>query len=143
MSMPNLLQVGKSKYDGPKSHRAIIMQIHMDCKQGMSRNYIERVVGLFFGHTGIQGYMRDGENFRIPGLGTFILTKRGKRKREREAAKRLEKRRVSHNKKISKYMKKYRVQKAMEKVNKNRAEIGMEPLDIKTFAKITGRKLPR
>lgn len=139
--MQNLLQAGKSKYDGPKTHRAIIMQIHKDCKQAMSYGFIDRVVGLFFSHIGIQRFMVKGENFRIPGLGSFYLSKSGRRKRAKLEAKRIERKRLSHNRKVRKYMKKRRAQKALDKVNKNRAEIGMEPLKFNTFIKITGRKL--
>jgi hypothetical protein len=139
--MPNLLQAGKSKYDGPKNHRAIIRQIHKDCKQAMSCDFIDRVVGLFFSHIGIQKYMLKGVNFKIPLLGSFSLSKRGQRKRAKFEAKRNERARLSHNKKMSKYMKKRRAQIALKKVNKNRAEIGMEPLKFNTFIKITGRKL--
>lgn len=141
MLTQNLLQAGKSKYEGPKNHRAIIMQIHKDCKQAMSYGYINKVVGLFFSHVGIQRYMAKGENFRIPLLGSFYLSKRGKRKRAKLQAKRIERARLSHNKKMSKYMKKRRAQIALGKVNKNRAEIGMEPLKLNIFMKITGRKL--
>lgn len=139
--MPNLLQAGRSKYDGPKNHRAIIMQIHKDCKQAMSYDFINRVVGLFFSKHGIFKYLYRDENFRVPHLGSFYLSKKGQRKRARLKEMAIESARLSHNRKVSKYMKKMRARNAFDKVNKNRAEIGMEPLKFNTFIKITGRKL--
>lgn len=136
MSTRNLLQAGRAKYDGPKSHRAIIKQIHMDCKQRMSCDFINKVVGLFFGYTGIQKYMQRGENFRIPGLGTFMITKKGKEILAIQAAKQAELNRLINDRKVSKY----RHKMALKKVNKNRTSIGMDPLDFDTFIKISGRK---
>ena len=141
MSTRNLLQVGKAKYDGPKSHRAIIRQIHKDCKQGMSCDFIDKVVGLFFGFTGIQKYMQRGENFRIPGLGTFMITKRGKKILTAQDIKQAELTRLSHNRKVYKYRHKKEDPIAFEEVNKNRKEIGMKPLTFDTFMLISGRSL--
>ncbi len=140
MSTRNLLQAGRAKYDGPKNHRAIIRQIHMDCKQGMSFYFINRVVGLFFGHTGIQNYMERGENFRIPGLGTFMITQSGKKMLARKSAKKAEMFRLAHNRKMNKYSRKIRNNKAFNEVNKNRVSIGMDPLDFDIFMKISKRK---
>jgi len=140
MSIRNSLQAGKAKYDGPKSHRAIIKQIHMDCKQGMSCNFINKVVGLFFGHTGIQRYMELGENFRIPGLGTFMITKKGKQNLQRLNTKKLELARLSHNRKMLKYSRKKRNTAAFKRVNKNRRKTGMEPLSFDIFIRISKRK---
>ncbi len=140
MSTRNLLQAGKTKYDGPKSHRAIIRQIHMDCKQGMSCDFIDKVVGLFFGFTGIQRYMRRGENFRIPGLGTFMITKKGKKILADQVIKQAELTRLSHNRKVYKYRHKKEDPIAFEEVNKNRKEIGLKPLTFDIFMQILRRK---
>ena len=136
----NSLQAGRAKYDGPKSHRAIIRQIHMDCKQGMSCGFINRVVGLFFGDTGIQRYMRRGENFRIPGLGRFVITKKGKEILAIRIAKQAELTRLSHNRKVYKYRHKKEDPIAFREVNKNRRKIGMKPLTFDIFMQISGRR---
>lgn len=106
----------------------------------MSYDYIDRVVGLFFKPTGILRYMKGGESFRIPGFGTFKITRKEKLKRERDAERAKERRRLSHNRKIRKYNKKYRRKLAWKRYNKKRIERGVEPVDFDTFAMIPRNK---
>ena len=136
MSTRNLLPADKTQYDGPKSHRAIIRQIHEDCRKGMSYDYIEKVIGLFFSSIGIQKHMKAGINFRIPLLGSFMITKRERLKREKEDLKKRERARLSHNRKVSKYMKKKTAMRQLVILNNNREKIGLKPLDFNTFIKI-------
>lgn len=139
MSKRNLSQAGRAKYDGPRSHYAIIRQIHEDSRKEMSYDFIYKVVGLFFSSIGIQKYMKRGENFKVPMLGSFMITKAERKRRAREAWKQKEKIRLKHNAKMRKYGKKRRILKRMDKINANRAEIGMPPLDYETF-KVISRK---
>ena len=76
------LSAGKNtNYTGPKTHSAIIKQVHREAKTKklfMSRHTIERVVGLFFGPTGMGLNFTKALNFYIKGLGLFIIPQKYK-----------------------------------------------------------------
>lgn len=143
MSIRNLLQAGKTSYEGPTNHSAIIRQIHEDCRKEMSCDFIERVVGLFFSTIGIEQYMKKRENFKIPLMGSFMVTKAGRKKFAKQEAQRKERKRLAHNRKVNKYIKKQHAIKNHKRVNKNNANSGRDLIDFDTFMKIKGDTRPR
>ena len=140
MSTRNSLPGKVESYEGPKTHDAIIRQIHEDARKRMSVDFIERVVGLFFSTIGIGKHMIAGKNFRIPSLGSFMLSKKGKLIRQREAIAKAEKARKSHNRKMKKYKRKLSNIRKWNKVNDYRKSGGKEPIPFDEFMSITQRK---
>ena len=140
MSTQNSLPGKVKSYDGPTTHADIIRQIHKDARKRMPELYIERVIGLFFSTVGIGKHIKAGANFRIPQMGSFIISKKELRIRERARIIQAAKVKKAHAFKMRKYLRKLSNIKKWKEVNDYRESGGKAPFTFTEFMSITQRK---
>jgi uncharacterized FlaG/YvyC family protein len=92
-------------YSGPKSFNAIVCQIHEDINHKLNKEEIKQIISLYFGRQINKRYRHSGDAIRVPGLGTFFLTRQRIHQIEKE--KKIETERRERQKQLNQAIRNY------------------------------------
>jgi hypothetical protein len=151
------MQVRKLPYDGPKTHRAIVMRIHEEAQEqgkNISLLYIKHTVGVFFSAIGFPYHFKFFIPFIVAGLGRFGVTRKGRSLRKKlehkiavKERRKARKQATINRKDKQRYkIKHYRMVshdkavKAFNKRNEIMIKNNLKPWTWKEFCKLTNRK---
>jgi hypothetical protein len=146
--------VHKLPYDGPKTHRSILMRIHEEAQEqgkNLSLLYIQKTVGVFFSAIGFPYYFKLFLPFIVNGIGRWGPTRKGRNLRKKlehkiaVKARRKERKQQTLNRKDRKrYLaKKYQLQlhldlvRRFNKRNELMVEKGLRPWTWEQYCKLT------
>ena len=129
---------GKLPYSGPTSFRAIVDAIIEDGKAidlDLSRNFVNRVIRLFFSNIFKQMYKH--KYISVEGLGDFGMTQKRKEfLQKRDTRRRLRDRDYKKRKRIAKCYQRRLIKsrmKTLDKMNARRTLINLKPLTLKQY----------
>jgi hypothetical protein len=141
MSKQKILS-GKVPYNGPKGYSSIINKIHEDSNKSISKEFIQKVVRLFFTEkNGLFRPLKFQAGIKINKLGYFKVEKRQIERREAKRIKQKKKTNQYRSKTANLYYRKKRYERNLLEINKNRENLGMKPMDMDEYIKVTGKKL--